>query len=47
MKKTKTTTDKSGVYRTMGLGKITAPNTEKNPPRVTKIVGKGDLRGGK
>lgn len=47
MKKT-TKEDKSGVYRTMGLDKITSPNAGKNnQPTVTKIVTDGDLRGGK
>ena len=39
--------DKSAPYRTMGLGKITAPNAEKDQPKSTKTVGKDDLRGGK
>ena len=39
--------DKSAPYRSMGLGKITAPNTQKDQPKATKTVGKDDLRGGK
>lgn len=39
--------DKSAPYRTYGLGKVTAPNADKNQPKVVKTVGKGDLRGGK
>ena len=47
MKRVNETKDKSSVYRTMGLGKITAPTQlPKDEPRVTKISGKGDLRGG-
>ena len=48
MKKSNATTDKSTVYRTNGLGKITAPTPlSKFEPKGTKIVGRGDLRGGK
>jgi len=40
-------TDKSAPYRTLGIGKVTAPNSQKDQPKSTKTVGKGDLRGGK
>ncbi len=43
----KTTETKSTDYRSYGLGKITAPKKPKDEPRVTKTVGKGDLRTGK
>ena len=46
MKKTATAKDKASVYRTFGLGKIDAPVKKDNAPRVTKTVGKGDMRGG-
>ena len=47
MKRVTNTTDKSSVYRTNGLGKITAPTPlPKDEPRASKTVG-GDLRGGK
>lgn len=47
MKRVTNTCDKSAVYRTNGLGKITAPNSaKKDEPRAVKTVG-GDLRGGK
>ncbi len=37
----------STPYRNYGYEKITAPkNNDKNQPRVTRIAGKGDLRGG-
>jgi hypothetical protein len=39
--------DKSAPYRNLGLGKITAPNAQKDQPKSTKLVGKNDLRGGK
>ena len=48
MKRSNKTVDKSSVYRTNGLGKITAPSSlPKGEPRATKISGQGDLRGGK
>ena len=48
MRKTHETKDKSSVYRTNGLGKITAPTgVSANEPKGVKIVGTGDLRGGK
>ena len=39
--------DKSAPYRTVGLGKITAPTTKTGEPKSVKTTGKGDLRGGK
>ena len=39
---------KENPYGSFGYEKINAPkNTNKNQPRTTKTVGKGDLRGGK
>ena len=45
--KNKKLIDKSEPYRNLGLGKVTAPNVLKDQPKASKIVGKGDLRGGK
>lgn len=47
MKKINTAKDKSGAYRTFGLGKIEAPSKVKDAPRAQKNTGKGDLRGGR
>ncbi len=48
MKRVKETKDKSSVYRTMSLGKITSPTPlSKDEPRAAKTEGRGDLRGGK
>lgn len=48
MKRSTSKEDKSTVYRTNGFGKITAPsNPGKDDPKAGKIVGHGDLRGGK
>ena len=48
MKNRKEINDKSSVYRTNGLGKITAPTAlSPNEPKGVKITGKGDLRGGR
>ena len=48
MKNKKNSNDKSAVYRTHGLGKITAPTPlPASEPRGSKISGKGDLRGGR
>lgn len=47
MKRNTSNEDKSTVYRTSGFGKITAPSKPKDEPKVGKIVGHGDLRGGK
>ena len=48
MKRKSNLSDKSEAYRTYGLSKITAPKPiSKSEPRGSKIVGKGDLRGGR
>lgn len=47
MKKSTAKEDKSAVYRTTGFGKIKAPTPlPKDEPKVGKIVGRNDLRGG-
>lgn len=48
-KKNNTTTDNSTPYRTLGIGKVSAPNKPKNEPKGRVLKGKGDLRvrGGK
>ncbi len=43
----KNNADKSAPYRTVGLGKITAPTPKTDEPKSVRITGKGDLRGGK
>ena len=42
-------TDKSAPYRTLGMGKINAPNKLQNEPKARSIKSEGDLRvkGGK
>ena len=47
MKNLNASKDKSEVYRTFSLNKITSPNEVKGEPRATKTVAKADLRGGK
>jgi hypothetical protein len=48
MKRSKNIQDKSAVYRSYGISKITAPTPLKaDEPKGSKIVGKGDLRGGR
>ncbi len=39
--------EKKNVYRSLGLGKITAPNKPQDNPSGGRIQGKGDLRAGK
>ncbi len=41
----KTTNDKTAPYRTLGIGKVTAPTAQKNEPKSRVIKGgKTDLR---
>ena len=48
MKRKSNSSDKSEVYRTYGISKITAPNSiSTSEPKGSKITGKGDLRGGR
>lgn len=47
MKKTKTSKDLSTPYRSLGVGAVKAPAAKKDQPKAGKIVGQGDLRGGK
>ena len=47
MKKTKTSKDLSNPYRSFDVGGIKAPVSQKDQPKAGKIVGQGDLRGGK
>ena len=47
MKKTNENQNISMPYRTLGLGKVTAPRVAKGEPRVTKNASGGDMRGGK
>ena len=48
-KKLKNTTDLSTPYRTLGMGKVTAPAKPENEPKARVIKGEYDLRvrGGK
>ncbi len=39
--------EKKNVYRSLGFGKITAPNKPQDNPKGGRIQGKGDLRTGK
>ena len=43
----KKNSEKKNPYRSLGYGKITAPNTPADNPKGDKIQGKGDLRAGK
>lgn len=46
MKKNISTCDKSAPYRTLGIGKITAPTKQKDEPKSSRIsTALGDLRG--
>ena len=48
MKRKNNLSDKSEAYRTYGISKITAPKSvSASEPKGSKIVGKGDLRGGR